>query len=561
MKFNKFKLFLTIVLMPCVLFAADAPLKEAAQQPAAAQAKPTAEAKPVADNDTLKPYSTQYYQKFVTAAWLEKKGNKEGALTEYIALDAATPKDITIVKSIANIAIDREAQPVMDKYIPMLMELDPKHPDTLSIYATWLWSKGQIKEALSYYEKALAIDGDNPFTIYKYITLLSTVDSDRAVKYLEGITLSYPKVAGTISLQIADLYLSANDPAQALSYLKQATKQNPGLEEPYLGRAKIYEHQGKSESALSEYLAMEKVGLADSNILTKIGAYYVLSSKKDLATDYFLKALSLENGAPLPCQFLSMFAEEKGDYDAAIKYVKQSSNYGQNMADMIRISYFLNKQGKLEEAAQNLKEVYSSFPDNAEAAYYYALALSDIKDYKGAAKIFKEILKNAPDSQAALLQYAFVLEKQKKYKPMQKNLRRLLQLQPDNAAALNFLGYYLIDKTKHLDEGGDYIKKAIALAPQDAAIIDSIGWYYFKKGDYDKALALVKEAASIVGDDAEILSHLALIYQAQGDDENASKYFEKVLQLEPKNKAAKKGLKSSLKRINKQKDLAKDTSS
>ncbi len=543
----KFTPFLIAVLLPCVLFAQQAaPQGEVLPAPAQQPEDKTQEQAAL-----VKAYSSEYYQKFVTAAWLEKKGDKQGALAEYVGLDAITPKDITIVKSIANLAIDRENQPVMDKYIPILMELDPKHPDTLSIYATWLWSKGQLKEALSYYEKSLAIDGDNPFTIYKYTTLLSTVDADRAVKYLEGITLSFPKVAGAISLQIADLYLSTNDSAQALNYLKQATKQNPGLEEPYLGRAKIYEHQGKSQEALDEYLAMEKVGLADADILTKIGAYYVLGSQKDIAADYFTKALALEKGAPLPLQFLSIFAEEKGDYDAAVKYIKQSRNYGQNMADMIRISYFYNKQGKLEDAAANLKEVYTAFPDNTEAAYYYALALTDIKDYKGAAKIFEEILKKAPDNQAALLQYSFVLERQKKYKPMQKNLRRLLELAPDNAAALNFLGYYLIDKTKDIDEGGEYIKKALAQEPQDPAVIDSMGWYYYKKGEYEKAFSLISEAALAVGDDAEILSHLALIYEAQGDYKNAQTYFEKVLQIEPENKAAKKGLKRSLKQINK----------
>jgi hypothetical protein len=33
-----------------------------------------------------------------------------------------------------------------------------------------------------------------------------------------------------------------------------------------------------------------------------------------------------------------------------------------------------------------------------------------------------------------------------------------------------------VDKTKKLEEGGGYIKKALAAAPQKPAYIDSLGW-------------------------------------------------------------------------------------
>ena len=50
------------------------------------------------------------------------------------------------------------------------------------------------------------------------------------------------------------------------------------------------------------------------------------------------------------------------------------------------------------------------------------------------------------------------------------------------------------------------------MSPKDGYILDSLGWYYFKKGDTNKALKKLLTAHKMVPDETSILKHLAEVY-------------------------------------------------
>ena len=58
---------------------------------------------------------------------------------------------------------------------------------------------------------------------------------------------------------------------------------------------------------------------------------------------------------------------------------------------------------------------------------------------------------------------------------------------PRMRMALNYLGYMLADRDTRLDEALGYIRRAVALDPQNGAYLDSLGWVYYKMGNYDLA--------------------------------------------------------------------------
>src|SRR5207248_3567188 len=98
--------------------------------------------------------------------------------------------------------------------------------------------------------------------------------------------------------------------------------------------------------------------------------------------------------------------------------------------------------------------------------------------------------------------------------------KKSIEIDPGNAAqAYNYLGYMWIDRGENLDEAGELIKRALELDPDNAAFIDSMGWYYFKKGQYDKALAeLLRAASSIEPTEAgEVYDHVGDTYARLGD--------------------------------------------
>jgi len=78
--------------------------------------------------------------------------------------------------------------------------------------------------------------------------------------------------------------------------------------------------------------------------------------------------------------------------------------------------------------------------------------------------------------------------------------------------------------------------------PQNAAFIDSLGWVYYQQGRYEEALEKLKEAASKM-DDPVIFDHVGDAYYKLNDKENALKYYEKALEMDPEKEEIKEKIK------------------
>ena len=86
----------------------------------------------------------------------------------------------------------------------------------------------------------------------------------------------------------------------------------------------------------------------------------------------------------------------------------------------------------------------------------------------------------------------------------------------------------------NLAEAEDKIKKALAKKPDDGYIRDSLGWVYFRKGDYKAALAELLRAFQMLSDDPTIAEHIGDVYTALQQQDKAIDYFKKSLSLEKK---------------------------
>jgi len=72
--------------------------------------------------------------------------------------------------------------------------------------------------------------------------------------------------------------------------------------------------------------------------------------------------------------------------------------------------------------------------------------------------------------------------------------------------------------------------------PDDGYITDSLGWVYYKKGEYEKALEYLQKAIGIVPDDPIMLEHLGDAYLKLNDKTNALKFYKKSLENKEKDK-------------------------
>ena len=95
-------------------------------------------------------------------------------------------------------------------------------------------------------------------------------------------------------------------------------------------------------------------------------------------------------------------------------------------------------------------------------------------------------------------------------------MRKALELQPEQPHVLNYLGYSWIDQGINLDEGMKMIKRAVDQRPDDGYIVDSLGWAYFRIGNYDEAVKNLERAIDLKPEDPTINDHLGDAYWRVG---------------------------------------------
>jgi len=72
------------------------------------------------------------------------------------------------------------------------------------------------------------------------------------------------------------------------------------------------------------------------------------------------------------------------------------------------------------------------------------------------------------------------------------------------------------------------------LKPNMGYITDSLGWVYFKLGEYEKAVAELEKANQLTPDDPLITEHLADSYSKLNRVEKTIEFYEKAQKLDPK---------------------------
>ncbi len=113
------------------------------------------------------------------------------------------------------------------------------------------------------------------------------------------------------------------------------------------------------------------------------------------------------------------------------------------------------------------------------------------------------------------------------------DLRTALKLAPDEPTVLNYLGYALLDRGQRLPEAQTLIATAARLRPDDGFIADSLGWAWYRTGDYARAVPQLETAARLEPGDPTINDHLGDAYWRAGRRREARFRWRAAAELSP----------------------------
>ena len=108
-------------------------------------------------------------------------------------------------------------------------------------------------------------------------------------------------------------------------------------------------------------------------------------------------------------------------------------------------------------------------------------------------------------------------------------MREIIKIDPSYSSAYNYIGYLYAEESKNLDEAEELVKVALTIKPDDGYYLDTLGWIFYKKGDYQKALSILKKANQKAPNEAVIMEHIADTYVKLDSLAKAEQYYSKAL--------------------------------
>ena len=208
----------------------------------------------------------------------------------------------------------------------------------------------------------------------------------------------------------------------------------------------------------------------------------------------------------------------------------------------IRRAEMLQQLGASESAISVLTGVLQNSPGHVRAL----VALGDIyrgdERFEEAETSYDRAIQELPEEQPLHWHVYFARgiarERLGDWEQAEIDLLTARRLSNDEPHVLNYLGYSWIDKGMYLQEALQIIVKAVKQKPNNGFFVDSLGWAYYRLGDYDKALFYLERATQLQPTDPVITDHLGDALWQLGRRLEARYQWRKALAFEPEDNVA-----------------------
>ncbi len=394
------------------------------------------------------------------------------------------------------------------------------------------------KKAIAAYRRAVDLDPSNLDAQRSLAqALLNDNDLDDALTAFQSISTSDPQDANAW-LRIAEIQRRQSNYEASVASLKKARtlSQDPlQLTEISFNEALADEAVGKqdeaaailqklvdqSEHSTGQYSASEKN--ARAFFLDRLAVLYREQAKPLQAVDAYHKMLEL--GGEFTSEGyqgeVDSYREAK-QYDKATEVAREAAAKLPKDRDItLMLAGQLADTGKPDEGIALAKSLIVAPPNATNRPVHIALANIDMRlkrwNDAGEQLDLAEPLATKQDDKVYIYFLRGALaERQKHYEEAEVQFRKVLAIDPNNGMTLNYLGYMQADRGVKLDEALAMIQQAVKQEPQNYAYLDSLGWAYFKLGQYQLSEDNLRRAIEHNASDATVHDHLGDLYEKTG---------------------------------------------
>ncbi|MTV36398.1 XrtA/PEP-CTERM system TPR-repeat protein PrsT [Duganella radicis] len=392
-----------------------------------------------------------------------------------------------------------------DKALAAAQRMEVQHPDNpmvQNLKGGVLLVKRDLSGARAAFEQALKLDP----LFFPALDNLTTMDikdkkHERARLRLEA-ALAKDKNNSDIMTTLANLAISQGRLTVARGWFERAAQAQPEVLEPSMRLANFYARNQETAKALMLGQKLLASNPSNTQLMALVASLQGSSGQADGALDNWNKLAKLQPESPDIQLRLAAARTAVNDAEGAAQALGKALALYQRAYETrpspqtVQAWYgALIQAGKTADARSRMQKWLADHGNDQVSRLYYASSLLTLKDYAASTAQFEEVLRQAPGQFVAL-----------------NNLAWLYQQQRDPRAL-------------------SYAEQAYKAAPDNPAVCDTLGWLLAEQGKFERALPLLKHAATLAPASTEVRYHYGAALAKSGDRAGARVQLEPLLAL------------------------------
>ena len=283
-------------------------------------------------------------------------------------------------------------------------------------------------------------------------------------------------------------------------------------------------------------VADPEAGFAES--LFNLGSLLGQERSEDMALIYAHLALRLKPGFDaaqvLKGEILQQQARSEESV-AAYETVGESSPYYWSV--QLRIAEELGRDGRIDDAVARFEKLAERQPERFEPLYQMGNLLRSQERFEEAVSAYDRALERIGEPKerhwSVLYFRGIALERTGAWDRAEGDFLQALEFEPEQPYVMNYLAYSWVEQKTNLEKAQDMLIRAVELRPDDGYIVDSLGWVYYRIGEYEKAVKQLERAVELRPHDPVINDHLGDAYWKVGREAEARFQWRRALSFEP----------------------------
>lgn len=490
--------------------------------------------------------------RLILQAFYLMRGRLEEADRELQQAIQLAPQDLSLKMRQAEFKLMTSAPQEARSLLESITKTSPDFVPAWSLLAAVAFDDRRFEDASNLVVRVLSERGED-FQAHLVNAKLSLVRTnfDQAIKELQQLRKLYDR-APQVPFELARAYLATNGVAEAANALDAALALNPNYAEALflkgqldlrrgeysaaitelgrltkirpafpaaqLGLASAYQASGNWEEALRVYGQLATIFPTNPQPVYLRGLVYRQQKRNLEAEQAFAKTIAMDSTfLPAQGQLLELNIERK-DFSAGQKLVDgiMERNPKEVQAWLLQARLHL-AQGNTNQAETALLKCIQL--DANSLAAYQGLASLYVNSGRPAEAIanLDELLAKSPNNLSALLRKAYTLAAMSNYVGAAESYESILRLMPDHERAVNNLAYLYSETLNRLDRAYELAARGHQLWPNDPELTDTLGWILYRRGDYDRAAALLTDTAAKLSEHPEAQFHLGMANYMRGD--------------------------------------------